>query len=213
MIKLITSLILHLFIAVSEAVVLWRFVRKEGTRVFIFYTTDSNLFAMIVSVLYAVFAIKALTGGIGLGDVASSGLLSALQMLRFMAATGLTITFLVVVFVLSRAEECGGLKHLLLDDSMLFTHFLCPVASMISFLFLEDTSLLGKNAVFVCLIPTLCYAVLAIVMNLVRRWEGPYPFLKIYENGWKKSLLWIVILPLAFLLIAAGLLALNRLFA
>lgn len=213
MIKLITSLVLHLFIAVSEAVVLWRLFRKEGAHVLIFYTTDSNLFAMCVSVLYAVFAVKVLTGGAGLENAASSGLLSALQMLRYMAATGLTITFLVVVFVLSRAEECGGLKHLLLDDSMLFTHFLCPVASMISFLFLEDTSLLGKNAVFICLIPTLCYAILAIVMNLVRRWEGPYPFLKIYENGWKKSLLWIVILPLTFLLIAALLLSLNRLLA
>ena len=213
MVKLIASLILNLFIAVSEAVVLWKLLQKEGAQMLIYYTTDSNLFAMCVSLLYAVFAVKVLTGGAVLENAAYIGLLPALQMLRFMAVTGLAITFLVVVFVLSRAEECGGLRQLLLKDSMLFTHFLCPVASVISFLFLEDTSLLGDNAVFVCLIPTLCYAVLAVVMNLVRRWDGPYPFLRIYENGWKKSICWAVILPLAFALIAAALLALNRLFA
>lgn len=203
---LVMSILLNVAIVITEAVVLHGLVKEEGKATFIYYTNESNLLAMITSGIYVIFALIAQFGGTKQVWVPAG-------MLRYMATICLTITFLVVVFVLSRDKETGGLKHLLFDDSMKYTHFVCPILSALSFLCFEDTSLFPEQAALICLIPTFLYAIVSVLMNVTKRWNGPYPFLKVYENGWKKSLITAVVLLISFYLIAVALLSMNHMFA
>lgn len=77
------------------------------------------------------------------------------------------------------------------------------------------TAALCVNALIVvfeliALAPTLAYALAAILLNLCRIIEGPYPFLMVYAQPWYASVMWcIVILGIAGLL-ASGVLVLHN---
>ena len=99
---------------------------------------------------------------------------------------------------------------MLLTGTMLFTHLLCPAAALMSFLLLEHRPGLGRKAALTAMIPTAVYAAVAVLLNLLRIWKGPYMFLLVYEQPVWASVLWgIVILGGAYL-VGKGLLWANR---
>ena len=62
------------------------------------------------------------------------------------------------------------------------------------------------------MLPTLIYALILMALNLMRVVEGPYPFLRVYEQPVYMSIIWVIVIlgsayGIAFLLASL----LNRL--
>lgn len=83
---------------------------------------------------------------------------------------------------------------MLCEGSMLYQHTLCPILAVFSFLVFEIEDKLPKTDMLKALIPTLVYALIAIMLNICRVIEGPYPFLMVYSQPWYISVLWCVII-------------------
>jgi len=43
-------------------------------------------------------------------------------------------------------------------------------------------------------IPTILYAIIIVILNIVRYIEGPYPFFRVYNQSIIVSIIWIVII-------------------
>ena len=163
---------------------------------FQYYTQDSNYFAMIVS---AVFLVVALRGGL------DKPLPDWVLLLRYIATCLLSVTFLVVIFILCPPYGLKGYQSLLLSGAQTFEHLLCPVFSFVSLFLFEETPKLKYASLF-ALVPTLVYAAVVIPLNAARVLRGPYPFLYIYEQPWWQSAIYAVVILSGSYLAAFGLL-------
>ena len=159
---------------------------------FRYYTQDSNYFAMIVSILFLIWAIR------GKKD---EPLPDWLITLRYIATCLLSVTFLVIVFILCPPYGLEGYRIALLTEAHVFDHLLCPILSFVSLLLFEDTPK-QKGAPLLALIPTFLYAAVAVPLNFAKIWYGPYPFLYVYEQPWWQSVLYAVIIPLGAYIVA-----------
>jgi hypothetical protein len=74
---------------------------------------------------------------------------------------------------------------------MLYTHTLCPILAIISFLVFAPKIFSKKDAIR-ALSFTLAYAAVAIALNILRVWHGPYPFLFVYEQPIWASVAWSI---------------------
>ena len=63
-----------------------------------------------------------------------------------------------------------------------------PVA-LIVLVALERPALPLRDAA-IAVIPTLIYAIIALILNLARRMDGPYPFLRVYRQPVSASAFW-----------------------
>ena len=80
-------------------------------------------------------------------------------------------------------------------------HIICPVLAAVSFFALEGWAPFPKRDIVKALIPTLAYALVAVILNILRVIEDPYPFLMVYAQPWYMSVLWcVVILGIAAIL-------------
>ena len=176
---------------------------KENINIIEFYTEDSNILAGISSLLFVIYSLK------------KKEIPLWLVILRYVAVCCLTVTFIVVVTILiptSNINYFEGIKHFLLNGSMLFHHFLCPVISFISFvLFEKDERLNKKKYLYLPLIPTLIYGLILITLNILSIVVGPYPFLMVYYQPWYMTIIWIIIIGVGNYFIAYLTLFLNQL--
>lgn len=152
-----------------------------------YYTQDSNLLGLFAAAIWLVYAIVALKAG-------TDTVPHWVMLLKYMAACCMTVTLLVVLFVLGPNPDMGGLRSLLLDGTMLYHHFLCPVLAILSFLFLERAPELQKRHTLDALLPTLAYALVTVLLNVARVMEGPYPFLLVYEQPTWLSIVWCAVI-------------------
>ncbi len=168
----------------------------DGLKMFIYYTDSSNFLCLIVSGLFVVFMLPALSKGRTSGFVStymmqhykgSARMPEWITLMRYICTCCLMVTFLVVLFVLGPKK---GFADQLLKGVHPIDHVLAPVLSVLSFLFLETAEPLPKKAPVYAVIPTLIYAVIMIGMNAARLTEGPYFFLRVYEQSPVKSVLW-----------------------
>lgn len=159
---------------------------------FQYYTQDSNYFAMIVSILFLIAAFRA-----GL----DKPLPDWIVLLRYIATCLLSVTFLVIVFILCPPYGLEGYRIALLTDAQVFEHLLCPILSFVSLVLFEDTPK-QKGASLLAIIPTFLYAVVAVSLNFAKIWHGPYPFLYVYEQFWWQSILYAVVILLGAYIVA-----------
>lgn len=196
----ILVVLLEVFSFIAGFILRWDQYRFKA---FLYYTQDSNLFAMAACLLMAVSQAECL-----LGRRAAPSRLA--QHMKYMAACALSLTFLVVLFILVPLAGWDTLTSRLFSGTRLYHHFLCPILTVFSFLFLEDyRDLPLRNAVF-ALIPTACYAAILTGLNIFHLADGPYPFFKVYDQPVWVSLFWTVLILGSAYAIAAGLLALNH---
>ena len=184
------DIIIHLLIIILEILGFIRAIRHEGRLAIEFYTDLSNLMALITSILYLVFYKKE-------NKIVNS--------LYFITATMLTITLLVVIFVLGPMYKFDY-KWLLLQGSHLIMHFICPVLFILVYLFHKKRNDNKYLPVFV----TVIYGVVLIILNLLKVVDGPYPFLKVYNQSIFMSILWGIILISVSLGISIILIRLNN---
>ena len=165
---------------------------KWGT--FLYYTVLSNLFAAIACLLVCAFQLS--------GNVPQW-----VYGVQYAAVCCLTVTFLVVIFVLAPAAGEHGYRTMLLKGDMLYHHLLCPVLILVSFLLLERPTLPVHYALF-AMLPTLLYGTITMLLNILRKLNGPYPFLHVYEQPVYMSIIWFIAIIGGSYLIALGIRAL-----
>jgi len=188
--KLIAAMVLNLAITIMEIVAIS--ISMERSDCFIYYTEDSNVFCLVSVLLNLAFCTAVLCGK-------RESVPLWVHSIRHMATACVAMTFLVVLTVLAPMFSMyGGLwmsyKILLFSRGVVFTHFLCPVVSILSFVFLEDRPSLPFKVNFWALIPTAVYAAIAVTLNILKIWEGPYPFLMVYKQSVPMSCLWLIVM-------------------
>lgn len=183
--KLTISIVLNAALVVMELFALFRYTIAEGWGLFIWYTNDSNLFALLVSLLYVCAGVQVL-----LSPYISMG--AATRTLRLAAVTSLMLTFFVVLFYLAPAKGPGGYHSMMFSGSGLYLHTICPLLSLLSFVCCEDGPRIRLASAAKAVIPTVLYAAVLIPLNIFRLADGPYKFLRIYENTVTESVLWVV---------------------
>jgi hypothetical protein len=165
------SLIFNILIVIGGLLGIILQLSKGGVDL-IYYTNLSNIFAMIVSILFIIFY---------------KSKKEFIKDLRFMATSCLTVTFLVVLLVLSPMYGFNY-KLLMFTNVFFLFHTLCPLLSIISYLFFEERS----KKLYLGFLFTLIYGVIVITLNIFRAIEGPYPFLKLYEQSIVVSVFWFI---------------------
>ncbi len=197
------ALYLNGSIILFEVVALVFSILHHGVSLFLYYTQICNLFALVGSALYLVYR----------GRNTSP---KWLRLVRYTNVVTLTITFLVVVIILAplicmrevfaNHESFGtgvwtSAKEMFLGGSVFFHHIICPILTFVSFVYFEEGEEISKRESLWALIPTIAYAGVLILLNILRVVEGPYPFLMVYQQGALLSCAWaLVIFAMAYLL-------------
>ena len=154
-----------------------------GFEIFKYYTVDSNTLAAVSGILLAAFLLRAL--------VTKKPVPVWILLAYFTAAVCLTLTFLVVVFVLAPTAGEGGYRMMLTEGDMLYHHLLNPLLTVISSVFLLPripTKI--PEIAHIALLPTELYGLCAVICNYLLWWNGPYPFLCVYDQPVRDSVLW-----------------------
>ena len=177
---------LNLILVLLEAIALIQCWNAFGGIDFTYYTIDSNIFLLLSAILYLIKRKDAP---------------EIVQLAKYSSTLSVSITFLVVVFVLYPIYNIN-FDFLFLTGPNPLMHVACPLIALLSFLFFEENDLENslKNNLR-SLYFTILYAIILIGLNISREVTGPYPFLKVYEQSVSMSVLWILaILTGAFLL-------------
>lgn len=177
----------NLILVVLEIIAFIHDVYAFKFGLFEWYTVDSNVLQLVVSGVVVYCCLK---------DKPFQGLLTAAH---FVSAVGLTVTFLIAAFVL--APE-GGIAYYFFNDVAPINHFIGPLLSVISLLFLEKTKKLPVRIIIWPAAASLAYGVIALVLNALRIMDGPYFFLKVYEQSAGVIVTWFGIIAALCLVLA-----------
>ena len=203
--KLKAAIVANAIIVALEVWAVCAGVAKLGPAVcFTYYTELSNLFAGVACATCAVAELRELRGGASCGR--------AVRWLKFGAACCLLMTLFVVTFVLSPMLHSIGLQGLYLmfiDGVKPITHLGAPLAVTASYIVFEADRDMSLRQSLVGFVPTLAYAAVAYPCNILRVWNGPYPFFQVWNMPAWASVLWFV----ALFFLAFGLCQIPRLLA
>lgn len=190
----IMSIIINVAIVIMEVIAILLSFNKNNLSLFMFYTEDSNLFAMFASALVSIATIIAIKK--------KSNIPKYIQIIKYMATCCLALTFVVVIFILAPMLGKNGFKIMLLENSMLYHHLICPILVIISFVFLESTPEIDHKYTYLAMAPTIIYAIVAALLNIFKVIEGPYPFLKVYNQPIYMSIVWFAVILIGAYIIA-----------
>ena len=178
------AFVCNLLIFLLEIVGLVIAAHEVGVGLFFYYTELSNILLLISSgsALFTFYA----------NVVKGCGTNFPTHLLRFASTSANTLTFVVVLFVLMPTSS--NPLSLLISGSMLFHHTLCPLLSLVSFLFFEkeEACHLKYSHVPLTLIFTVLYGLVFLLLNVFRVYDGPYFFLKVYDRPAWATVLWLV---------------------
>ena len=194
-IAILCSIFLNLCIVRWEPVAIRMTWEAVGSQTFTFYTENSNVFAFFVCLLVAVCQVICLFTG--------RQLPRWVKTLKYIATCCLTMTFLTVVFVLGTMYEDGnGWYIMLFTGSMLYHHFLDPVLAILSLVLFERLPRLPLGQVWWALVPTILYGLYDLHGNITGAIDGPYPFMRVYDQTIQETLMWFTIILVTNLLYA-----------
>ena len=194
-IAILCSIFLNLCIVRWEPVAIRMTWEAVGNQTFTFYTENSNVFAFFVCLLVAVCQVICLFTG--------RQLPRWVKTLKYIATCCLTMTFLTVVFVLGPMYEDGnGWYIMLFTGSMLYHHFLNPVLAILSLVLFERLPRLPLRQVWWALVPTILYGLYDLHGNITGAIDGPYPFMRVYDQTIQETLMWFTIILVTNLLYA-----------
>lgn len=168
------ALIVNIIILVLELISFGKNIFIDHNIAIEYYTNDSNIIAIISSILFIIFYKQNK---------------EFVKDIRFVATSCLTVTFLVVIFILTPMYDFNY-KLLMFTDNFLIFHTIVPILSIFSYIALEDRS--DKD--YLCLIFTVIYAIALVLLNVLNVVDGPYPFLKVNTQDLLVTLLWGIII-------------------
>jgi hypothetical protein len=130
-------------------------------------------------------------------------LLVGLWQLSCISTSCLAMTFLTVVIILAPMYEDGnGWYIMLFTGSMLYHHFLDPVLAILSLVLFERLPRLPLGQVWWALVPTILYGLYDLHGNITGTIDGPYPFMRVYDQTIQETLMWFAIILVTNLLYA-----------
>lgn len=172
------QIIINIILIILEIIGFILVIQEFGLKTLEYYTEDSNFLLLVSSIIILIYLLS------------DRKLPSWLNGLRYVSIVSTTLTFIVVVTVLSWTTD-WGLHYLLFEGSMLYHHTLCPLMALASFILLEKYD--GLNVLH-GLTFTIIYAIIMISLNVLKIVEGPYPFLLVHNQPVAVSILWTVII-------------------
>ena len=190
------ALVLNLIIIILEIIGLVISMVSSKRLMIEYYTEESNIFLLIVSSIYVFYLLT------------KRKIPKWLSILKHMAVLGLSITFLVVIFVLAPMYNFNY-GWMLFYKAMLYHHTLCPILAFITYLFVEEHKLSKKDIPYT-MIFTLAYTVILITCNLLKIVEGPYPFLMVYKQPIYMSILWVILIDGGAYLLSKGIYKIKK---
>lgn len=192
--RLILAAIVNFLIVGMEGYALWLTFIDIKFKMFYYYTILSNILALVAALLGLIFVIKALV-------TRRNEIPMWLKTVKYIASCMLFITFVMVAFVLSpKVAFDGGSYFTFFSGAFLFTHLLCPIVTILDFVFLEPAERLETMNVVISFAVTLVYGIVMVILNCVHVVDGPYFFLQIRSNPIYLSIIYFVfILAFAYL--------------
>ncbi len=185
------SVVLVLAAITAQAVVLAQNDRFDPGRFFAFFTIQSN----IIGVAAYLWLLR-----VGAGTRSR-----ALELLRGAAAVYLTVTFFVVIFLLSNVDVQLGLVWV---DVVL--HKIFPVIIVLDWILDPPTTRIGVRAVPIWLVYPLVWTALTMVRGALDDWY-PYPFLDPADGGYGRVVITAIAITVGFVVISLAIVALGRL--
>ncbi len=193
--RIIFQAVVDCVIIVMELVGLAISTKDNGLwQQFVFYTQNSNYILMFASIFHLISILK---------NGEPSRAASAAQ---YGAVCLTTVTLLVVIFLL--APMYRTLSGVLFGGSKFIMHLAAPLLALTVYLAVPVFKP-SKVDFLTAIVPTVIYAAVLIVLNVVRAVEGPYPFLKVWEQPWYMSVMWAVLIVGSAAAIAAVLRLIN----
>ncbi len=184
------SLILVMAAIVAQAVVLADAGAFDPTRFFAFFTIQSNLVGVAAFLWLLVVGRRRRS--------------RALELLRGAAAVYLTVTFFVVIFLLSGVDV--QLQLVWVDVAL---HKIFPVIIVLDWILDPPMHRLGARDLVMWLIYPLIWTVLTVIRGALDGWY-PYPFLDPANGGYGQVAIVVVAVLVGFIGISAAILAIGN---
>ena len=150
-----------------------------------YYTQNSNHFLLIATMIHLWFLLK------------KKPVPKEVNRLKYIATCTTTVTLVVAVTYLLPTRMQPFITFL--NGANLFQHTLCPILGIVSLLFMDP---LEKRDSRLALIPTGLYALVLTPLNYFRVLSGPYPFLRVHDQPWYMSVVWLLAISLVAFLVA-----------
>ena len=200
--RLKVAIAVNVLVVVVEVWAMGVGVERHGIAAnFVFYTECSNLFGAVACAVCAIAEVRELRGG--------PALPRALRWLKYASSCCLLMTLFVVVFILTPmlySINQPGFYLMFIDGAKPITHFGAPLIVTASYVVFEADRTMTLRQSLVGFAPTLVYAAVAYPCNIVRVWDGPYPFFQVWTMPVWMSVLWFV----ALFLLSFGLCQIPR---
>ena len=180
-------IIVNAILVVLEVIAFIHDIYSFGAETFEWYTVDSNVLQLFVSALVLYYCVK------------GKEIPGYVTVLHFISGVALTVTFIIAAFVLAPQE---GFAYYFLENVAPINHFIGPLLSVISLLFLEHTEKLPINVTVWPMAVTLTYGVICLILNAVNVLDGPYFFLKVHEESVSTIVMWFVIIAVLCMVLA-----------
>ena len=161
-----------------------------------FYTEDSNIFALIVTIIYSYYLFS------------NKKVPKIVNILRLSSLAMLMITFLTVSLVLVPIYRMD-LSFAYWGPNF-FYHLVCPILFFINYTFVSKKEEFSTKDLFISTTPTIIYGIILMTINVIVKGYGPYPFLYVYEQPVYLSVLWILIFFMTNLVITICLSKLSK---
>ena len=144
-------IVFNLLFLVCELVGLGIIMLGGNKSLFEYYTVDSNLFALIMTVVYLYFVCT------------DRKINKAVYLLRLMSLVSLMITFLVVLFILTFMVSFKFLFWGYYGTNLIL-HVICPLLLLYIYFKFDEKVKVNKYELIYNMIPTLIYAIILIIL-------------------------------------------------
>lgn len=183
--KFIIALILNIAIVVMETYSLISYYLSDGLVMFRMFTEDSNILLLLSSLCFVVFGLIKIFH--------KSELPHFVGTLRYVATCTIGVTLVVIIIQVFFISKMADIE-MFYQYEMIFHHTICPITCLLSFFCFEDNKNLKFRDTFFAIIPTFLYAIILIILNILKVTTGPYFFLEIYNQSFVISIMWFCII-------------------
>ena len=182
------SIIFNILIIIFEIIGLI-ITYKNNNRIGIeYYTEDSNIIALITTTIFLIYLLI------------NKEIPKYLKQLKYISTICLTVTLLVVLFILAPMYNYNY-YFLLFRNELLYHHLICPILCIITFIYFDEIETYNLKDNITSLSLTIIYGIILIILNLLKIVDGPYPFLKINNQPIELTILWaIIILAMTYII-------------
>lgn len=181
------SAVLFSIIVLLECIAIAYIFTVEGAFALRYYTVNSNILLLIVSLWY-------LACFIGRQDIPK-----ALTVTHLTAAVCLSITFLIAALVLAPQSSYNAY---FIHDVASIVHFFGPVLSVVTLMMRKEE--IPKCAVCVPALVSITYGIIALILNALKVLKGPYFFLEVYSTPPGTIAMWFGIIFILCIILTAG---------